>query len=75
VGKHDVTDQLGDMKKFIGELPKHAMRPAGRHGQFLVAGSSLKNIMAIFNDTSELTHAPGPQGLEGISCEIESKRS
>ena len=65
VGKHDVTDQLGDMKKFISELPKHAMRPAGRHGQFLVAASSLKNIMAIFNDTGELTHAPGPQGLEG----------
>jgi len=65
VGKHDVTDQLGDMKKFISKLPKHAMRPAGRHGQFLVAASSLKNIMAIFNDTGEITHSPGPQGLEG----------
>lgn len=64
-GKEDVTDQLGDMKKFIAELPKRGMRPAGRHGQFLVAGSALKNIMAIFNDTGELTHAPGPQGLEG----------
>lgn len=41
------------------------MRPAGRHGQFVVAGSCLKNIMAIFNDTKELSHAPGPQGLEG----------
>ena len=65
VGKHDVTDQLGDMKKFISELSKHVNRPAGRHGQFLVAASSLKNIMAIFNDTGEFTHAPGPQGLEG----------
>jgi hypothetical protein len=41
------------------------MRPAGRHGQFVVAASSVKNIMAIFNDTGELTHAPGPQGMEG----------
>ena len=65
VGKEDVTEKLGDMKKFIAELPKRGMRPAGRHGQFVVAGSALKNIMAIFNDTGEITHAPGPQGLEG----------
>lgn len=65
VGKEDVTDQLGEMKQFISELPKRGMRPAGRHGQFVVAGSCLKNIMAIFNDTGEITHAPGPQGLEG----------
>jgi hypothetical protein len=53
------------MKKFIAELPKHGMRPAGRHGQYVVAASSVKNILAIYNDTGELTHAPGPQGLEG----------
>jgi hypothetical protein len=65
VGMEDVTDRLGDMRQFIAELPKRAMRPAGRHGQFVVAASSVKNIMAIFNDTGELTHAPGPEGLEG----------
>jgi hypothetical protein len=65
VGKEDVTKQLGDMGQFIAELPKRGMRPAGRHGQFVVAGSCLKNMMAIFNDTGEITHAPGPQGLEG----------
>jgi len=65
VGKEDVTNQLGDMKQFIAELPKRGMRPIGRHGQFVVAGSCLKNIMAISNDTGEITHAPGPQGLEG----------
>jgi hypothetical protein len=64
-GKEDVTNQLGDTRQFIAELPKRGMRPAGRHGQFVVAGSCLKNIMAIFNDTGEITHAPGPQGLEG----------
>jgi hypothetical protein len=57
--------RLGDIKAFIAELPKRAKRPAGRHGQFVVAASCLKNILAIYNDTGELTHAPGPQGLEG----------
>jgi len=65
VGKEDVTSRLGDMKKFIAELPKRGMRPAGRHGQFVVAGSALKNIMAIYDDTAKITHASGPQGLEG----------
>lgn len=64
-GHEDVTEKLGDMKQFIAELPKRGMRPAGRHGQFVVAASTVKNIMAILNDTEELTHAPGPQGLEG----------
>ena len=61
----DVTEQLGDMKQFVAELPKHGMRPAGRHGQYLVAGSSVKNILAILDDSNLMTHAPGPQGLEG----------
>jgi hypothetical protein len=46
-GQEDVTDQLGDMKRFIAQLPSHGMRPSGRHGQFVVAGSCLKNILAI----------------------------
>jgi hypothetical protein len=65
VGHEDVTDKLGHMKNFVAELPKRCMRPAGRHGQFVVAGSCVKNIMAIFYDTGEITHSPGPQGLEG----------
>ncbi|MBW2146319.1 MAG: hypothetical protein JRG73_07365 [Deltaproteobacteria bacterium] len=65
VGHEDVTARLGDMKNFISELPKRGMRPGGRHGQFVVAGSCVKNIMAIYNDTGEITHSPGPQGLEG----------
>lgn len=65
VGGEDVTDSLGDPKQFVAELPKRGRRPAGRHGQFVVAASSVKNILAILNDTGELTHAPGPAGLEG----------
>ena len=65
VGCEDVTEKLGDIKKFLEELPKRCMRPAGRHGQFVVASSSVKNIMAILNNSGELTQAPGPKGLEG----------
>ncbi len=64
-GGVDVTGELGDMREFIASLPKHGMRPAGRHGQFVVASSSAKNILAMLLDTRELTNAPGPQGLEG----------
>jgi hypothetical protein len=65
VGTDDVTAALGDRREFIRQLPQHGRRPAGRHGQFVVAGSSVKNILAILHDTDELTHAPGPAGLEG----------
>ena len=41
------------------------MRPSGRNGQYVVAASSMNNILAVLNDTHEITHAPGPQGLEG----------
>ena len=64
-GHQDITDQLGGIEKLIAELPKRAARPGGRFGQYLVAASALKNILAIINDTNEITHAPGPQGLEG----------
>jgi len=65
VGKQDVTSNLGDLKEFVAELPKRAGRPAGRHGQFVVAASSVKNILDILNDTGAISHAPGPLGLEG----------
>ncbi len=64
-GFEDVTDKLGDIAKFVAALPKQCMRPGGRHGQFVVAASSMNNILAVLNDTHETTHAPGPQGLEG----------
>jgi hypothetical protein len=65
VGKQDITSDLGDLREFVAELPKRAGRPAGRHGQFVVAASSVKNILDILNDTGAISHAPGPQGLEG----------
>lgn len=64
-GHSEVTEQLGDMNAFIAELPKRGMRPAGRHGQFVVAASCTKNILSIFYDTNDTVHSPGPNGLEG----------
>jgi len=64
-GTRDITGELGDQVEFIAHLPEHAARPGGRNGQYLVAASALKNILAIYFDTGELTMAPGPQGLEG----------
>lgn len=65
VDGNDVTTDLGDLETFVRSLPEHGMRPAGRHGQYVVAASSVKNILGLYFDTQELTNAPGPAGLEG----------
>ena len=65
VDGHDATAELGSPEAFVRSLPRHGMRPAGRHGQYVVAASSCKNILALAFDTQELTNAPGPAGLEG----------
>ena len=64
-GCNSITDELGNWTDFIPHLAEVAARPGGRHGQYQVAASSLKNLLAIYFDTNELTMAPGPQGLEG----------
>ncbi len=64
-GSTDITSKLGTWDEFIPRLAETGARPGGRFGQYLVAASSLKNIMAIYFDTNELTMAPSPQGLEG----------
>jgi hypothetical protein len=65
VDGNDVTGELGDLEEFVRSLPTHGMRPAGRHGQYVVAASAVKNLLALAFDTRELTNAPGPAGLEG----------
>lgn len=64
MGQEDVTGQF-NIETLVSEIPKHARRPEGAAGQYVVAASSLKNIMEIYNDSGEITHAPGPQGLPG----------
>nr|MDO8099455.1 hypothetical protein [Candidatus Njordarchaeota archaeon] len=61
VGDRNVTDELDPEKIFSEPLPT----PPGNQSDQQVASSAVKNILAILNDTGELTHAPGPNGLPG----------
>ena len=60
----DVTDQL-DLEKVFAEIPTHFRRPGGRDGQILTASSAAAIILAMADDSNDLTHAPGPDGLPG----------
>jgi hypothetical protein len=64
-GSKDITNELGTVKDFVAKLPQYGARPGGRGGQFVVAASSLRNILDIYFDTNALGMAPGPLGLEG----------
>lgn len=61
VGDRDVTEEVNGEKMLLTPIPTPAL--TGSDPQ--VASSAVKNILAIVNDTGELTHAPGPQGLPG----------
>jgi len=61
VDDKNVTDKLDPEKIFSEPLPT----PPGNQSDQQVASSAVKNILAILNDTGELTHAPGPNGLPG----------
>jgi len=61
VGDKNVTDKLDSEKIFSEPLPT----PPGNQSDQQVASSAVKNILAIINNTGELTHAPGPNGLPG----------
>jgi hypothetical protein len=61
VDNKNATDKLDPEKIFSEPLPT----PPGNQSDQQVASSAVKNILAILNDTGELTHAPGPNGLPG----------
>jgi hypothetical protein len=61
VGDRDVTEEVNPEKTLLTPIPTPPL--TGSDSQ--VASSAVKNILAIVNDTGELTHAPGPQGLPG----------
>ena len=63
VGDKDITGKFNsdELLRQIAALPLPP--PAGRNQ--MIASSAVKNILAILNDTGELTHAPGPAGLPG----------
>jgi len=61
VGGRDVTKEVNAEQMLLTPIPTPPL--TGSDPQ--VASSAVKNILAIVNDTGELTHAPGPQGLPG----------
>ena len=61
VGDRDVTEDVNAEKMLLTPIPTPPL--TGSDAQ--VASSAVKNILAIVNDTGELTHAPGPEGLPG----------
>ena len=58
-GKYDVDSLISD--RLLVTRPEWVMW----HHASIVASSSVKHVMAIINDTNEISHAPGPNGLIG----------
>jgi hypothetical protein len=61
VGDRNVTGRI-DLDEMWAAFPPV---PPGKESDQRVAGSAVKNIAAIINDTDEITHSPGPKGLPG----------
>ena len=60
----DVTENF-KIKELAKEIPLRAKRTPGSQVNWIVAASAVKIILGILNDTNELSHAPGPEGLVG----------
>lgn len=60
----DVTENF-EIKELAKEIPLRAKRTPGSQVNWVVAASAVKIILGIMNDTNELSHAPGPEGLVG----------
>ncbi len=66
IGDKNVTNKY-DADALISDRPHRVGRPDWFNFVMNpeVAASTVKNIMAIVNDTNEFTHSPGPNGLIG----------
>jgi len=64
VGDKDVTKDF-DIRELAREIPKRAKRTTGNQINWVVASSAVRVILGVLNDTNEITHAPGPEGLVG----------
>jgi hypothetical protein len=60
----DVTNQV-DVDEVFRDIAVRFRRLGGRDGQILTASSATKIILAMADDTGDLTHAPAPSGLPG----------
>jgi hypothetical protein len=66
IGDRDITSKF-DVDSLILDSPLMGSL-SGQTSQLnhpAIAASSVKNILAVINDTNEFTHAPGPNGLPG----------
>jgi hypothetical protein len=61
VGNRDVTPEF-DLEKLLLDAVNLVV---GMRNDAAVASSGVKNVLAILWDTQEITHSPGPAGLEG----------
>ena len=64
IDDRDVTGRI-DRRAFLANMIPLAKRPGGIQAHPVVASSVFKIVMGILNDTHELGHAPGPNGLPG----------
>lgn len=62
--REDITDQL-DMRAVLGLLPTRLKRSGGLAGMAVTAASAMTVLRAIVDDTDEVVHAPGPNGVAG----------
>ncbi len=62
LGDRDITNEI-NLEKALVDAVK--LFPSGTDWHPVVASSFVKNILAIANDTREITHAAGPNGLPG----------
>jgi len=63
----NVTDMFSteEIRRVIPPLYRIEERWVGAPLQYDIAASFVKNMLAIYFDTSELSHTPGPRGLPG----------
>jgi hypothetical protein len=64
IDDRDMTGRINH-KDFLANVIPMAKRPGGIQAHPVVASSVCKIVMGILNDTKELGHAPGPNGLPG----------
>jgi hypothetical protein len=73
VGSQDATKQFEE-KELWSNVPEHARRPDGAAGQYVVASSAARTVLAFLTDSGEISPFPGPLGLAG-GYPIQIKRS
>lgn len=62
VNDKDVTSQFNQDELLV---TANRYMPKGQADHFIVAASTVKDVMCILDDTNELTYAVGPEGLPG----------